>query len=92
MGIDLGALVTGSTVVIETTAGTWRFPVRELGEGEPSPVLTLLKPRISVVTAAGASLVDVAPYGDPKGAPPYGLVLGLIAALGLVFLLWRMFR
>jgi hypothetical protein len=75
-------LMRGSEVVIETTlTGPLVIGLEGATEGPPSPLVTLLKPKVTV-RRQGVALFSSAPAGEPgAGFPVLWVGLGLVALL-----------
>lgn len=77
----LDVLTQGATVKLELAG----LPSVELAlddKGPPSPLVKLLRPKVSV-SKNGALLFQSAPYGEPRQGLPLGLiVLGGLAVVG----------
>lgn len=82
MALDL---FSGTTVKVETTlAPPFTLDLSTSASGPPSPLVSFLRPRVTVVRD-GTTLLVSQPAGSPDDAPPFGF---LFIALLLGALIW----
>lgn len=85
-------VLTGTVLTIETAL----FPTITIDLGaettgggvDPSPVVEVLRPRVTMVRD-GVTLLRKEPAGAPEDAPPWALIA---AAATLAMLLWFVFK